>query len=34
MFTTPELARVGMTETEARAAGHDVRIALANAGAP
>ncbi|MFB8754540.1 dihydrolipoyl dehydrogenase family protein [Streptomyces nigra] len=27
LFTTPELARVGMTETEARAAGHDVRIA-------
>ncbi|MFJ3139961.1 dihydrolipoyl dehydrogenase family protein [Streptomyces sp. NPDC086843] len=27
VFTTPELARVGMTETEARAAGHDVRVA-------
>ncbi|MFF8882894.1 dihydrolipoyl dehydrogenase family protein [Streptomyces flaveolus] len=27
LFTTPELARVGMTETEARAAGYDVRIA-------
>ncbi|MEU1532025.1 dihydrolipoyl dehydrogenase family protein [Streptomyces fagopyri] len=27
MFITPELARVGMTETQARAAGHDVRVA-------
>lgn len=27
VFTTPELARVGMTETEARAAGHEVRVA-------
>ncbi|GAA3750824.1 mercuric reductase [Microbacterium kribbense] len=27
VFTTPELGRVGMTEAEARAAGHDVRIA-------
>ena len=27
VFTTPELARVGLTEAEARAAGYDVRIA-------
>ena len=27
VFTTPELGRVGMSETEARAAGHEVRIA-------
>jgi pyruvate/2-oxoglutarate dehydrogenase complex dihydrolipoamide dehydrogenase (E3) component len=27
VFTTPELGRVGMTETEARARGHRVRIA-------
>ncbi|MBQ0924251.1 dihydrolipoyl dehydrogenase family protein [Saccharopolyspora endophytica] len=27
VFTTPELARVGLTETEARAQGHDVRVA-------
>jgi hypothetical protein len=27
VFTTPELARVGLTETEARAKGYDVRIA-------
>jgi probable pyridine nucleotide-disulfide oxidoreductase len=27
VFTTPELARVGLTETEARAQGYDVRIA-------
>ena len=27
VFTTPELARVGLSETEARAAGHNVRIA-------
>lgn len=27
VFTTPELARVGMTETEARAAGREVRVA-------
>jgi pyruvate/2-oxoglutarate dehydrogenase complex dihydrolipoamide dehydrogenase (E3) component len=27
VFTTPELARVGLTETEARAAGHDVTVA-------
>jgi probable pyridine nucleotide-disulfide oxidoreductase len=27
VFTTPELARVGLTETEARAQGHEVRIA-------
>ncbi|SCF00414.1 dihydrolipoyl dehydrogenase family protein [Micromonospora mirobrigensis] len=26
VFTTPELARVGLTETEARAAGHPVRV--------
>jgi pyruvate/2-oxoglutarate dehydrogenase complex dihydrolipoamide dehydrogenase (E3) component len=27
VFTTPELARVGLTETEARAQGYEVRIA-------
>jgi pyruvate/2-oxoglutarate dehydrogenase complex dihydrolipoamide dehydrogenase (E3) component len=27
VFFTPELARVGLTETEARAAGHDIRVA-------
>ncbi|MDT5029027.1 MAG: putative pyridine nucleotide-disulfide oxidoreductase, partial [Micromonosporaceae bacterium] len=27
IFVTPELARVGMTETEARQAGHEVRVA-------
>jgi pyruvate/2-oxoglutarate dehydrogenase complex dihydrolipoamide dehydrogenase (E3) component len=27
VFITPELARVGMTETEARSAGHEVRVA-------
>jgi pyruvate/2-oxoglutarate dehydrogenase complex dihydrolipoamide dehydrogenase (E3) component len=27
VFTTPELGRVGLSETEARAAGHDIRIA-------
>jgi pyruvate/2-oxoglutarate dehydrogenase complex dihydrolipoamide dehydrogenase (E3) component len=27
VFITPELARVGMTETEARSAGHQVRVA-------
>ncbi|MCQ9164947.1 NAD(P)/FAD-dependent oxidoreductase [Arthrobacter sp. STN4] len=27
VFTTPELGRVGLSETQARAAGHDVRIA-------
>jgi len=27
VFITPELARVGLTETEARAQGHDVRVA-------
>ncbi|GAC1381413.1 MAG: mercuric reductase [Pseudarthrobacter sp.] len=27
VFVTPELGRVGMTETEARAAGHNVRVA-------
>ncbi|GAA1637042.1 dihydrolipoyl dehydrogenase family protein [Georgenia ruanii] len=27
VFTTPELARVGMTETQARAAGRDVKVA-------
>lgn len=27
VFITPELARVGMTETQARSAGHEVRIA-------
>lgn len=27
VFTTPELGRVGMSETEARAGGHDVRVA-------
>lgn len=27
VFTTPELGRVGMTETEARAQGYDVRVA-------
>jgi probable pyridine nucleotide-disulfide oxidoreductase len=35
MFTEPELARVGMTETEARAAGHRVLVAqLPTAGFP
>ncbi|MGO1538141.1 MAG: dihydrolipoyl dehydrogenase family protein [Leucobacter sp.] len=28
VFTTPELARVGMTESEAREAGRDVRVAM------
>ncbi|WP_055695060.1 dihydrolipoyl dehydrogenase family protein [Streptomyces prasinopilosus] len=27
VFTTPELARIGLTETEARAQGHDVKVA-------
>jgi probable pyridine nucleotide-disulfide oxidoreductase len=27
VFTTPELGRVGLTEAQARAAGHDVRVA-------
>ncbi|MCG5436853.1 mercuric reductase, partial [Micromonospora sp. PSH25] len=27
VFTTPELARVGLTETEARRAGYDVQVA-------
>ncbi|MEV8182719.1 FAD-dependent oxidoreductase [Specibacter sp. NPDC078692] len=27
VFTTPELGRVGLSETEARAAGHDIRVA-------
>ena len=27
VFTTPELARVGLTEAQARASGHDVRVA-------
>jgi probable pyridine nucleotide-disulfide oxidoreductase len=27
VFTTPELARVGLTEQEARARGHEVRVA-------
>ncbi|GGO27051.1 dihydrolipoyl dehydrogenase family protein [Micromonospora parathelypteridis] len=27
VFTTPELARVGLTETEARRAGHDIQVA-------
>jgi len=35
VFTTPELARVGLTETEARARGHRVRVAtLATAAIP
>lgn len=33
VFTTPELARVGMTETEARAGGHRVRVATLPAAA-
>jgi probable pyridine nucleotide-disulfide oxidoreductase len=33
VFTTPELARVGMTETDARARGHRVRVATLPAAA-
>jgi pyruvate/2-oxoglutarate dehydrogenase complex dihydrolipoamide dehydrogenase (E3) component len=33
VFTTPELARVGMTETEARARGYRIRVATLPAGA-